>query len=459
MEKPNFFQRIVKAIRNEPFTSVDASYAKNLELVDALKGATPNSTIALVRDSFGVNRDPSKPTVVDVAMPFTTLRRLRNTVPVVELCIAVIKKEVSQCPWDIIPLDDKKVNQKGIDEITKFLDFVNPQGENFRIFLDKLIDDLLTFDAGVAEKLRNLKGGLIGLDVVDATTIRPVLNSYGEFHPETAYVQVINKKTVAGFPKEDIIYLMQNPQNDVKRFGYGKSPIENIFFSITSMLNADTYNFKAFAEDNIPAGMLYIGENTPEKARAFKEYWEETSAGKYANLKIAYTSTGQAKPEFTKFGGTSKEMQFIEYIDWLSRIISAEYGISATELNIIKDVNRNTSKEEAAKTDSRGIRSIKTLIEEFLTKDVINHEFGYNDLTFSFIPYKGENIKTQAEVDKIYIEAGVTLPDEVRIREGKPTLSEMESILGVESEPDNLKVNEEDEDVKKSIEDSPVIYP
>lgn len=354
----------------------------------------------------------SKPTNVS----FDQLRLIARYDAVIRICINAIKKEVSQSNWAIVPKPMKKVSQKLIDEITDRFLFVNTQGENFRMLLDRMLEDLLTIDAGVIEVVRNAKGIITDLNSIDGATLKPCLNSRGEHDPDRAYVQVIDNKVVAEFKEEDIIYIMANPQSDIRYYGFGFSNIESILLAVQASLNADMYNSRAFSDDNIPPGILDLGDVTQEEAERFQMLWDATVIGNTRKLKMVWGS-GKGK-KYQPFQSNNKDMQFVEYIDWLSRLKLAVYGLTPLDANITQDINKSVAAAQRSISQSRGVRNIKKLLEEYFYRNLLI-PMGGKDLEFKFeVNATMEEKKIQAEIDKIYLDSGVITPQEVAKREG-----------------------------------------
>lgn len=360
-------------------------------------------------EKYGL-RKPSKIT-------FANLRQIAKYDPVIRICVNVIKKEVSQAEWSIIPKrDGAKANPEHIEWAYQLFERVNANGENLRELLDRILEDLLVLDAAVIEKVFNAKGELMELNSVDGATIRPVVNEYGELDEKKAYVQVINEKVVAQFAANEIMYMMQSPQNDIDSFGYGMSPIESILLTVQSSLNAEMYNARVFSEDNIPPGILDLGDMNEEEAQSFIALWNATVVGQTHKLKFAYGHNNPKK--YIPFVSNNKDMQFVEYIDWLSRVKLATYGLTTLDANITQDVNRSTAQAQENITSSRGVRTVKRLLEDYIDREVFM-PMGFDDISFKFETSSSvEDKKKQAEVDKIYIEAGVYSPADVARREG-----------------------------------------
>jgi len=297
------------------------------------------------------------------------------------------------------------------------------------------------------EKVFNAKDELVELNSVDAATIRPCYNIFGELDPERAYVQVINEKVVAEFKNSELIYMMQNPQNDIYSFGYGQSPIEKILLTVQASLNADLHNAEVFSQDNVPPGLLDLGDMSQEEATQFIAIWNATVVNDTHKMKFVWGSDKDKK--YIPFKGANKDMQYMEYIDWLSRIKLAAFGLTSIDANITQDVNRATAKTQESITKSRGIKSAKALIEEYFNREIIL-PLGFTDVEFKFVEATTlEEKRQQAEIDKIYIEAGVYTPKDVAKRDGLET-SEEELLLidglGSPNPEDNDRADQQESD-------------
>jgi phage portal protein BeeE len=104
---------------------------------------------------------------------------------------------------------------------------------------------------------------------VDGATIAPNMDERGGYHDD-AYVQVVDGQITARFGIEDLIFIMDNPQTDVRFSGYGFSPLENLIVSVTAELYSSKYNASYFEKGVVPEGMINLGpEASPEDVNAF----------------------------------------------------------------------------------------------------------------------------------------------------------------------------------------------
>lgn len=382
---------------------------------------------------------------------FEALRQIAQYDAVTRICITAIKKSVSQSRWYITTKEGVELTPAIKQQLRYVEDLFKKQNrnnENMRLLLDRIIEDLLVLDAGVIEKVFNPQKELVGLNSVDGATIRPRYNKYGELG-DPAYVQYVENKKTAEFSTEELIYMMQNPQNDIKKFGYGLSPIESVLLIVNASLQADMYNARTFSEDNVPPGLLDLGDISEEEAQRFKVLWDATVINNTHKMKFVH-GPGDAK-KYTPFKANNKDMQYVEYIDWLSRVKASAFGLSGIDINILQDVNRATAEVQEAISNSRGVMSVKRLIEEYFNRDVIM-AMDFEDIEFRFEEATSlEEKKKQAEIDKINIESGVYSPEEVRERDG---LSAEEDIYGDDWEDEG----DEETPVEEDIDDPQKSY-
>lgn len=412
MAKKSIFRRgldtFVDMIGYVPYTKKEAtgfkSYSMNV-------GRTKNSNIR----QNGI----MKPWKVS----FKVLRKIASHDAVCRICVDTIKKAVSQCPWDI---KVRKHIQKPrseyasrIEDVREFLQDMNVNWENMRILLDRVLEDLLVLDAGVIEKIWTFDWTeLIGLNSVDWATIRPIYNEYWEVDHNRAFVQVMDwAKDKVYFSQKEMIYMMANPQNDVELFWYGRSPIESIMLQVQAALQADMYNIKNFTKDNIPPGMLDLWDVSEEEATNFIALWNATVVGNNQQMKFVWWPWDK---KFQQFRESNRDMQYAQYLDWLARIKLAAYWLTSIDANITQDVNKALAGTQKQMSNSKGIRNAKSLVEEYFNSYVLWEMWPeYKDLTFSFdAPEDIETQYKQAEIDKIYVEAGVTWAEHIAEERG-----------------------------------------
>lgn len=140
-------------------------------------------------------------------------------------------------------------------------------------------------------------------------------------------------------------------------------------------------------------------------------------------------------------------MQYAEYIEWLTRLKLAAYGLTGMDANITSDVNRATAEQQALISSSRGVASYKQLIEEYFTRQIIwslGEDFKW--LEFKFDEHVTlEARKTLADIHKLYVDMGALTENEVREELGREPLDD---ILTTEDMPDDDREDDK-QDTKK----------
>ena len=222
-----------------------------------------------------------------------------------------------------------------------------------------------------------------------------------------------------------------------------------IGLQVQAGLNADLYNAEIFSKDNIPPGMLDLGDMSETEAQQFIALWNATVVNNTQKLKFLWGGGEKNTKKYIPFNQNNKDMQFVEYTDWLSRIKLATYGLTGMDANITQDVNRATSYAQESITNSRGVGTIFSLVEEYINREIFM-PMGWTDIEFAF--QKALNVdekKKQAEIDKIYVDAGILSPEQVAVREGFETPEEAEEEIdyGVEP-PEKVKPEEAKDDIK-----------
>jgi phage portal protein BeeE len=76
-------------------------------------------------------------------------------------------------------------------------------------------------------------------------------------------VQVVDGVVTARFGMEELVYIADNPQTDVRFAGYGMSPLEHLVITVTAELYASKFNASYFEKGAVPEGLLNLGEDVP----------------------------------------------------------------------------------------------------------------------------------------------------------------------------------------------------
>jgi HK97 family phage portal protein len=347
----------------------------------------------------------------------------------IRAAVQIRKTQVSSAEWDIVPADpNRQVDNKRLAlRIKSLMEAPNARDDSFRSFIEPVIEDILVLDAGVVEKVPNIRGEVMELWPVDGGKVKVSAVWDGDpnearywFYP-TGALQVDSQ--AVPFMNDEMVYIMANPRSYSV---VGLSPLETLKLTVDSELSGSEYNRRQVTSA-APDGILNLGEDAnQDTVDAFKAYWMTEVAGKGA---VAFLG-GTRNPDFIQFRSSNRDMQFLEWQIYLVRKIAAVFGLSPQDLGITMDVNRSTSEIQSEMTEDRGLRPLLSLIQDFLTREVVwDPAFGgqNNNLAFRFTSLNLKESTQRAQIDKLAL-AGIPwrTVNEVRIMEGRePITSEI----------------------------------
>jgi len=340
------------------------------------------------------------------------------------------KEKKDQLKWYFEALK-RKVNQDAMEHahIVKQI-FEKPndsETRNFRSFIELLVDDILTYDAGVIVKNYNMRDELAELYLVPGQDVKLYRNPDRTLPvpPENAYVWEDQGILRAEFTKDEIVYIVANPQQN----GYGMSPIEVAAYIITASLYADEYNIDFFKHSNVPPAIMSLGKNfTPENKTSFEKNWDNEIQGRGLNRMMFLAGAEDPKyiPMRTQ---SSRDMQMMEYLKWTLSIKCACFQISPQDISFIQDFHRTTAETQKELTKERGIKNLLSLIETYFNMEIVKKDFPFKDVKFQWLGVDLTDERIQADIDNIDIMNGIISRNDRRKRLGMPSIEGGDVIL------------------------------
>lgn len=389
------------------------------------------------RKNYSLTKGLQKPGRVS----YDVLRRASVSVHIARICINVLKEKVTKTDWVIKPIKyNAKVDPKKIEMATELFKHPNRNDETFRTLLDKMVEDLLVLDSVAVEKTRYRNGGLAELHYVDAASVRPVYDIHGNqdvYIPigtvdgtkilPVSYVQLIDNspyggpesgEVVAAWPKKDFLFFHMHPTGQMDGFGYGLSPLESVLSVVSNLLNADNYNGTYFEEGSFPPLILQLMANLGQRElETAREYLYSELEGNFHRPAIL---AGNNKAEVINLkGSNNRDMEFMEYVKFLSRLLAAAYGLSGQDIGLTDDLNRATSEVQKDLSDAKGYGSVLHLLKEVFNQEILWKDFGFTDLEFEWIMPDSLQIKEAVEVYDKALRNGTYTLNEVRQKLGE----------------------------------------
>ena len=308
--------------------------------------------------------------------------------------------------------------------------FDRPNGDDtrtFRSFLEVLLEDLLVYDAGVIVKNKNALGELAEMYLIPGQDVKLYRNPDRTLpkSPEPAYVWEDMGTLRAEYTKDEIVYIMSNPQQN----GYGMSPLEVAAYIITASLYADEYNIDFFKHSNVPPAIFNMGKNISNEQRtSFQAQWDNEVAGKGLHRMMFINAADS--PEYIPIRNmNSRDMQMMEYLKWTLSIKCACYQISPQDIGFIQDFHRTTAETQKELTKAKGIRNLLSLLETYFNTEIVKKEFPFKDVKFQWQGIDLSDEQVQSSIDIADINNGIISRNDRRKRLGLPAVEGGDVIL------------------------------
>ena len=339
---------------------------------------------------------------------FETLKGLIRSYDVAQLCIRHRIASLRSLDWKLIAADhyDGDVN----DAITAGMAALKRPDRKtlFKPWLAKYLRGILSFDAGTLYRMRNRGGRVVGLKVIDGTTIAPLMDYWGDSpeSPAPAYVQYANGLPWDWLTRDDLIYEPYDPQDDSI---YGRAPLEDVLLNANTDIRFQLYFLQRFTEGNLPHAFASAPETwTPDQIEQFQEYWDSFMQGDQSRKhQIRWVPGGSSF-------AWSDEKEFTDHFSlFLMRKTCAAYSVVPSDLGFTESVNRSSGESQADVQHRVGDLPLAHHVMDILSA-FLQDDLGL-PLKFSFdLGEEQDDRKDQAEADKDYIDRGVVGASEIR---------------------------------------------
>lgn len=339
---------------------------------------------------------------------FLELRALAENHDITRLAIETRKDQIEKLCWTIRlrpalkPMDEAPAR---IAQLTEF--WRKPDGEQpFASWLRELLEDLLVLDAPCLEVRRNRSQQVIGLDVVDGSTIKVLIDDTGRRPkpPTPAFEQIIHGRPWRLLSADDFIYL---PRNTRPHKAYGFSPCEQIVMTINIGLRRQLMQLQHFTDGNVPPGLLNAPDGwNADQIRQFQEWFDALLAGNTGSrTRLIWAPTGAKYQAF-------KEAPYKdEFDEWLARIVCYAFSLPPTAFT--PQVNRATAQSAQETALEEGLAPLTGWVKR-LVDGVIQDRMGHPDLEFVWSDVRPSNPKDLAAILDIYVKNGIYSVDEAR---------------------------------------------
>ena len=347
--RPAARAQVVKAGPVTPAPMGTPSDVQDALEAQGMTSTTPFSPGTPLRPYIGISVPPrvmDYPVGVNIAvrtrqswnlMSFDTIKALIDGYDVARMCINHKIDELRSMEPMFVPADGYAGAHvdEACDTARAAMEF--PDRElPFDGWLNKLMENALRYDTPCLYRRRNLSGEVIGLDVVDGTTIYPYIDERGRKPrpPAPAYYQLIHGTVWDHFTTNDLIYQPFRPQSN---HPYGLAPMESLLLTANTDIRFQWHFMQMFTDGSIPGGFVEVPPDisSPDQVAEWQDYWDAMVLGDQAKMHQLL-----AVPNGTKVTGTKPDAFDSSFPEYLMARTCAAYGVVPQDLGLVKDVNR-----------------------------------------------------------------------------------------------------------------------
>src|SRR6516165_6371102 len=339
---------------------------------------------------------------------FDELRALAESHDITRLAIETRKDQLEKLEWTIKARDDRRPAADAPARIERLTEFwCMPDGEQpFATWLREALEDVLVLDAPAFEIRRNRGGEIIGLDVVDGSTIKVLIDDTGRRPrpPAPAYEQVIHGRPWRLLTTDELLYAPRNRRSD---HAYGFGPVEQVMLYINIGLRRAITQLNYYTSGNVPEGLISAPEGwNAEQIRSFQEWFDSLLAGNLAERnKVVWTPAGT---KYQAFKSSPIERDFEE---WLARVICYVFSLPPTAL--VNQVNRATGETMQEAAIAEGNQPLMAWTKR-LADRVIQRHMGHADLEFAWQTTEPLDPEDQATMLVGLVKEGIISRNEAR---------------------------------------------
>jgi len=349
------------------------------------------------------------------AISFPALRALADNYDLLRLVIETRKDQVCSLPWTIRPREKSAKSDARCEKAAAFLRL--PDGEHsWEEWLRMLLEDLFVLDAPTVYLRRTLGGEPFALEPIDGATIKRVIDATGRTPTEgPAYQGIFKGVPAVDYTREELIYKPRNPRTH-KVYGY--SQVEQIVNTVNIALRRQLFTLNYFTEGTVPDALAGVpAEWTVPQIKEFQDYWDLMLTDDQASRRKLKFVPGEISKNFHEVKAPPLKDLFDE---WLARVVCYAFSIEPTPF--VSQVNRAVAETAREQSLTEGLAPVQAWVKS-LVDTILAKWFKFADLELVWEEGPIIDAKTRAEVAKLYVDAKIMHPDEVREELGRDPLT------------------------------------
>ena len=359
--------------------------------------------------------------------------------PDVRAAVDSIVRRVATFDWlvDVVADPSSEHYERAVEEaerIRRFLSAPNTNGDTWQEVMTAFLTDLLVYDAGCLETVRNAAGEVVELVPLKGSSILPVIDDHGRL---LAYEQDLTAEASLGgyiglarseasttvrFEKDALLYLRLFPTTSTP---LGNPLIETLVTEVIALLRGAEHAMLSLDADEIPPGILVLAGLA---GRAAETATADLQHLRGQDQKIRVLTTPDPNgigAKWVELRRTPKDVQMSEVIDSIRRTCWRVFGVLPVEMGATDGVNRATAEVQVDVSASHLVTPILELLAAKINSRIVPLLVSDADLAglieFSFdrdARLTPEQQRSVADRHKIYVESGIITRNEARAEIG-----------------------------------------
>lgn len=356
---------------------------------------------------------------------------IRNRINQVSKYTVPARQSLDNIGYEITPKNnqDKKLSKKELNRCIELENIIyqtgkvyKPWRDTFPQFVTKLIFDHYTYDQiNIERSFEQARSNILNhFNIVDAGTV--LINKY----PDSAdkpreFVQWIDGKPLNYYSEKELTFITYWSQTDIHSKGYGFSPVEASMTHIANHINTEQFNSRFFSQGGMVRGLLVINADGDDQDSAaalesIRRSWMPLQ-GLNGAWKIPMITAQDAK--FVNMTQNSKDMEFTEWLNYLIKMICADFNTQTEEINVPNKggatgsnagstLNEgNTVKNKLQQSKNNGLIPLLKFIERIVNDQILR----YYDSDYKFRFILGDPADDSSFIENIQAKqkAGMTL--------------------------------------------------
>ena len=396
-------------------------------------------------------------------VPFKTLRAAADQIDIVRRCIEAMKAKILGLDWDITLGEDsteKIMAESNVDEIRarvmakeKFSPEINrlkqfweqpdpSNGLTFSDWIGMALEEILVLDAWSIWPQKSVGGDLIGLQILDGSTIKPLIDDRGmrPMAPYPAFQQILygfprsefsapeeSVEADGEFSSDELSYLVRNRRSMTV---YGFSPVERCLPIADLYLRRQNWIRKEYTDGVLPELMFTTDANfgnNPDLLRAYENIFNDDLAGQTEQrMRARLLPQGLTPIQFEGYGEKFKET----LDEYLVNSICGHFGIQPSEIGFAPKGGLGGAGHQQGQAASSEVIGLIPLTN-WLSKMITNLSYIYlgmpRELEFRLMESNREETAEKASIIDQQLKDGQLTINEARSLTGRSLLDAPEA--------------------------------